>query len=358
MSRIIDYTEATSQVSDDYLVIDSSTEGTRKIKANRISGLTDGIKDALLACFRSVAWSTEVGQETYQALYDALYPDERIVSISAVFTQGTAKIYTTDSLDVLKQYLTVTVTYYGGTESVTTDYVLSGVLEEGTSTITAIYGGKTATFNVTVTGEQTNLLYSWDFTKSLTDSVTDKTATTTATRDSNGLTFNGYGQYIDYDLSFSRDKTFEIDIDYIGTKVEGTTDHNTAYRRLLAFGENGTITESNTAAFLCSVQPGRPGWWWYLGSSWDSDAISQTLKDVSKYSFFDGKTIKIYVDSSGKCFVYAKTIAADDTTYALVGQSTNTLKAFTSAKVYMGGSGNDALADARITAFRIYDGEK
>ena len=112
--------------------------------------LTDDIRDALLACFRSVVWTTEGGQQLYQALYDALYP---IISISAVFTQGTAKIYTTDSLDALKQYLTVTVTYYGGAESVTTDYALSGVLEEGTSTITVTYRGKTATFNVNVTDE-------------------------------------------------------------------------------------------------------------------------------------------------------------------------------------------------------------
>lgn len=114
------------------------------------SGLSDAVKEALLACFRNVAWTTEEGQNLYNALYNAFYPDTRIISISAVFTQGTAKIYTTDSLDVLKQYLTVTVTYYGGTESVVTDYVLSGVLEEGTSTINVIYGGKTATFNVIV----------------------------------------------------------------------------------------------------------------------------------------------------------------------------------------------------------------
>lgn len=36
MSRIIDYTEATSPVSDDYLVIDSSTAGTRKIKPENL----------------------------------------------------------------------------------------------------------------------------------------------------------------------------------------------------------------------------------------------------------------------------------------------------------------------------------
>ena len=73
-------------------------------------------------------------------------------SISAVFTQGGATIYDTDTLDSLKQYLVVTATYPdSSTETVpSTDYTLSGTLAEGTSTITCSYAGKTDTFTVTV----------------------------------------------------------------------------------------------------------------------------------------------------------------------------------------------------------------
>ena len=73
-----------------------------------------------------------------------------VASISAVFTQGSATIYDTDSLDTLKQYLTVTATYADSTTAVVTDYTLSGTLTAGTSTITVSYGGKTDTFSVTV----------------------------------------------------------------------------------------------------------------------------------------------------------------------------------------------------------------
>lgn len=73
-----------------------------------------------------------------------------VTSISAVFTQGSATIYDTDSLDTLRQYLTVTATYTDSTTATVTDYTLSGVLASGTSTITVSYGGKTDTFNVTV----------------------------------------------------------------------------------------------------------------------------------------------------------------------------------------------------------------
>lgn len=74
-----------------------------------------------------------------------------VVSIDAVFTQGSAIIYDADNLDTLRQYLIVTATYAGSTTAVVTDYTLSGTLTVGTSTITVSYGGKTDTFDVVVT---------------------------------------------------------------------------------------------------------------------------------------------------------------------------------------------------------------
>ncbi len=79
-----------------------------------------------------------------------------VTSITAVFTQGSAVIYDTDSLDTLKQYLTVTATYADSTTATVTDYTLSGTLTVGTSTITVSYGGKSDTFTVTVTQGATN----------------------------------------------------------------------------------------------------------------------------------------------------------------------------------------------------------
>ena len=73
---------------------------------------------------------------------------EWLTSISAVFTQGSAVIYDTDSLDTLKQYLTVTATYADSTTATVSDYTLSGTLMAGTSIITVSYGGKNTTFSV------------------------------------------------------------------------------------------------------------------------------------------------------------------------------------------------------------------
>lgn len=72
-------------------------------------------------------------------------------SISAVYTQS-GTVYDTDSLDSLKTDLVVTATYSDSSSGTVpaADYTLSGTLTVGTSTITVSYGGKTDTFNVTV----------------------------------------------------------------------------------------------------------------------------------------------------------------------------------------------------------------
>ena len=113
------------------------------------SGLTDEAKQALLACFQNVAWISASGQTYYDALENALYPPANLVSISAVYTQS-GTIYTTDSLDSLKPDLVVTAHYSDSTTETVSNYLLSGTLTAGTSTITVTYGGKTTTFNVTV----------------------------------------------------------------------------------------------------------------------------------------------------------------------------------------------------------------
>lgn len=111
------------------------------------SGLADSIKQAILDCFR------HPGEQSWiDALEAAMYPPSDLDRITAVFNQGSTVIYDTDNLDTLRQYLTVTAHYADSARvRIVTAYSLSGVLTEGTSTITVTYGGKSDTFNVTVT---------------------------------------------------------------------------------------------------------------------------------------------------------------------------------------------------------------
>jgi len=77
-------------------------------------------------------------------------------SISAVYIQS-GTVYTNTSLDSLKSDLVVTAHWSDNTTSTVSseDYTLSGTLTAGTSTVTVSYGGKTTTFNVTVTAVPT-----------------------------------------------------------------------------------------------------------------------------------------------------------------------------------------------------------
>lgn len=114
-------------------------------------GFNDYVKSALLNLLSKVAYIDGNGQQYYNALERAMYMTAGVTSITVVFNQGENKIYETDDINTLRQYLTVTAHFEDQSHEVITEYTLSGTLEAGTSTITASYGGKTATFNVTVT---------------------------------------------------------------------------------------------------------------------------------------------------------------------------------------------------------------
>jgi hypothetical protein len=90
-------------------------------------------------------------RNTFRYIPGASQSTTTLNSITATFNQGDAVIYDTDTLDSLKQYLTVTAHYSNGTTATVTGYTLVGRLSEGTSTIAVSYGGKSATFTVEVT---------------------------------------------------------------------------------------------------------------------------------------------------------------------------------------------------------------
>ena len=75
-------------------------------------------------------------------------PDVTLTSISVTYSGGPVPAGT--ALDGLTG-IVVTAHYSDGTSETVTGYTLSGTLTEGTSTITVSYGGKTDTFDVTVT---------------------------------------------------------------------------------------------------------------------------------------------------------------------------------------------------------------
>jgi len=314
-------------------------------------GIPADVKEALLNCFENVAWINDDGQDYYDALEAALYPPADLVSISAVYTQS-GTVYNTDSLNDLKTDLVVTANYSDQTTAIVDTYTLSGTLTVGTSTITVSYGGKTTTFTVTVTERTLGvLLYNYDFTQSLVDSVNGVTAVinSNVSRDSSGVHFNAQNAYVTLSSGKvdMRDKSVLITVSASPSSSPGSE-----HGRLFAMAAHETYSNTSAAAFLWRFNNGF-GWNLYTGSAWNT-SIDTTLYPVN---FFTGKQIKLYFDNDGYC-----TISYGDaggytfteiSTYSSPVASTYVNDCY----LLMGSSMSDNLTGFAVSAVQIYEGD-
>lgn len=113
-------------------------------------GFNAQVKAALLNLLDHVEYTDENKEQYLAELANAMYRPHGVTYITAVFTQGTHKVYESDSLESLRDYLVVTSHYEDGTSEDVLSYVLSGTLAIGASTVTVTYAGKQTSFIVTV----------------------------------------------------------------------------------------------------------------------------------------------------------------------------------------------------------------
>ena len=276
--------EATTTVQDDSITVDKLASDTIAL-INRKGGLTEEIKQALLNLFSHVAFIDADGQTYVDALEEAMYPAINLASISATFNQGANVIYDTDSLDILKQYLTVIANYTDSTHETLYDYALSGTLETGTSVITISYGGKTTTFNVNVTANtvssisavytQSGTVYDTDTLDSLkTDLVVTALYAdgSTAIVPSANYTLSGTLEAGTSVITISyggKTTTFNVNVETLeweigGINADGTNNNGLTNRiRTETYISNNitTITGLNSYTFViaCSVSSGNDG---------------------------------------------------------------------------------------------------
>lgn len=300
-------------------------------------GLNTAVKDALLAMFRKCVLF-DGGDEAYTDLYNALYPPVGLESISAVFTQGSAVIYDTDNIDILKSYLVVTANYDDSSSEEIYNYTLSGTLQAGTSTITVSYGGESDTFTVTVTHDSRVMLYNWDFTQSLvdtiqgTEAVLGKASGALPTQDAFGVHVTTTSGYINLGQIYQTGITVEIDFGEMDRK-------GSQNGRLLMVG-----SQSSGGLGTGLIYRSTGVWNWYVNGAW------ATSSGVTDANIFSEKTLKAIFDASGYMTVYC------DDTY--IGKSS---KAFaTSAGTYMqigaysGTGGYTNFYNMTVKAVRIY----
>lgn len=152
-----DYT----QLSEDVDTLKDDLTQTNERIDDIEPGLSEDAKAALLACFQHIAFLDD-DDDYYTNLRDALYASDELVSLSAVFNQGSTVIYPDELIDNLRTMLVVTGLYTDGNTKGISDYRLSGTLVGDTlSVITVSYRDKTTTFAVAVTEYEWGSDYTW-----------------------------------------------------------------------------------------------------------------------------------------------------------------------------------------------------
>ena len=308
------------------------------------SGLTTAQIEALDGMFRIAAYTADASN-AYTAFKNAFgiggevepdqpdvpdKPDEpevTLTSISATYNGGDVAVGT--SMTALTGVV-VTAHYSDGTSKAVSGYTLSGTIAEGSNTITVRYSGMSATFTVTGIaesgGEETtvNLLYSWDFTSGLTDSVSGKTVTLSgATQDSNGLHLTGVNNYALLGVNVAN-KIVEIEFGEVAHS--GFTGHG----RLVTF--NNSATGSDCSRGLIWKSTGE--WASYFGS-WAAtgNTDSSYLSNKTVTMKFNGTAMDVRV---GDEVLFDGTSANASYRYIALGANSNafynaTIKSF---KVY------------------------
>lgn len=164
------------------------------LKSQITNGVPYAVKLALDNILQNVTFKNDDGYSADLSTVHAWATDVNVTSISAVYTQS-GTVYDTDSLDDLRSDLVVTASYDNETTAEVSSYTLSGTLTAGTSTITVAYGGKTTTFNVTVTHQSEYTMY--DYLYSTVAASTSGEASSTALKTKvydnlNGLIIDTY----------------------------------------------------------------------------------------------------------------------------------------------------------------------
>ena len=343
-----------------------------------LTGLTEETKVALMSCFAAilacmdeVGWATDNGDTLYDALQTAiqnlrsnLYPERQPVSIEATYTQ-TGTVTSATNLDSLKSDLVVIANYDSGSPATlsSSDYTLSGTLTAGTtSTITVTYEELTDTFDVVVS----SIIYNWDFTQSLTDTVAGKVLTPTAgsghtvpQRGSSGLEFTEATQKINIENVSFVGRTVEMDI--ASFSFAGNSDYHV---RLLMNASSGNPDAVGYGALIF-----RSGYGWssygckdsntsHTGTSyriWSSTGWG-SLYATDKINAFNGTTVKVVFGSDG----HTRKLYVDN---ELVATMTNIYFNHHSTFVTIGGivsydqTKGDQCYDMTLTGLRIYANE-
>lgn len=201
------------------------------------------------------------------------------------------------------------------------------------------------------------LIYSWDFTQSLVDSISSKTAQLTASngvsnpvRNSNGVVFSGAGQALmlfdeNTSITYFANKTIQIDV---ASFVPNNANNNFHVRFLMY--NRPTIGWDSGVVFRQAASPNL-GWSVYGNGGWGSASAWGPLTNRTDIS---GHTVSIYIDENLVPTLYIdsvlkgkQTIDFHNTGVGLMIGNINPNPAAQGGTFYA----------ATVTGVRIYNGE-
>lgn len=315
---------------------------------NNLSNIVDenlfssDAKHAIINCLSHVIWDVENPNYYIKILKTAF--EIKPLSINAVYTQ-TKAIGVDTPINDLKTNLVVTCIYTDNTTLTlgNKDYNLSGILSVGTSVITVEAENLTTTFSVEVS--QNNIIYDWDFTKSMTDSIGNITANTNyATINQDGLLINQDNTYVELLGVFDKDRTYEIDIVSINRQIPNE------YGRIWIVDSDNYTSLGGSGYILTGERKG--GDLFYINGGWEESNNIVSDANNPDGSYYNNSTIGFYVDNDGYVSVYKNG--------ALLGKSSKVMPNETGSNLYIGSSGDssrlDTLRDIVISGYRVYSG--
>lgn len=185
-----------------------------------------------------------------------------------------------------------------------------------------------------------SLLYNWDFTKSMTDTIGGVTAQEYG---SGGQTSDGFRiaqsqRYLLLPNVFDVNRTYWATFTEFNTRYGGT---NLQHGRIL-MADNDANTSTGGNGFVFRNQGYMT---FYTGGSWNDNTVSS----ADKYDYFANSTLKMYVDADGMASVYRNKEFVVAATKAI----SLTLRG---KHAVFGGSSSDTAAYMTITSVQIYDG--
>lgn len=255
------------------------------------------------------------------------------ITLSASEIYFTSKDSSTITATVIPAGCPDPVVWTSSNESVAT--VENGIVTpvgNGSAIIKATVGSLFAECSVSVKLETRTLLYNWDFTKSLTDTVNGTTGTIigNATQDANGITITDASSGVDFGQIANTGTTIEIDL-----APDSTITKTTSNGRLLCFAY-GT-GEANQHGIV----------WRATGKEWNAYFGAWQTAYSNDVNFFSGKTLSACIHSDRTVSLYSDGVHLITTTGTVNFNNRGYLAI---------GSVGSAAAGMVITGMRIYDG--